>query len=228
MLFVWILRFVSANLYCSPTQCTSCSQMYLYNSTSCINLCPTGYSLDSSQTNCLQTGSLTLFAIDCGSYSKFKSNSIESFSHPLGYSFNNPSRVTPVPIITQGLYFVETSLLESSKVWVPAPDFTVYIQILFRSTAGKIFRVLKGSVDILSIWADNNLIYAKWLVTNSTNQFYKQLSVQIGTTWINLIASSVQKVNSLSLKLNGQVAELPNCEFRNQEDGLKFILGDSS
>ena len=186
---------------------------------------PSGYILDSHKSSCIQSGFLTLFFQDFLYFSKYKASSIGTFSHPLGYAFNHPSRLTPIPILRQGLYFVETSLLESNTSWIPALDFTVSAQVLINSTSGKIFRILKDSLEIFSISVDSNILNIKWLLYNSSSSFEYKVSTKIIPGWMNLYISSLQSTNYLSLKFNQILKsfEIPDCEFRNQFPDLKYI-----
>ena len=215
--------YASANISCANINCTSCNAGYLYNSSSCLNLCPTGFYLVASS-YCNQTASQNLFALIFTEFFDFCATSIGDFSHPLGASFNDSAKLSPIPTNLMGFYFASTSSLKSTKNWIMGPDFTIRLMI-YIITDGIIFTVTNGTANYFTIVADSGSININWLLSSSSDQLVKSDSVPYTSQWLEFIIYSSQQSGLFTININDSTTSFSGYEFRGQENSLNYYIG---
>ena len=107
LLTIWTIY---GNLYCNNKNCTSCSQGYL-TGPQCLSQCPTGYLYNSTLNSCSGKGS-TLYSVLFSTQQNYTNNTIASFITYNLTSFDDPSRINPIPTKERGFYFANTSSLQ--------------------------------------------------------------------------------------------------------------------
>ena len=132
---------ISQGLWCSSSNCSSCTQGFLYLSHKCLATCPTGY--PEINKTCSTPTSLILFSFTSGIPLPFNAASIGPFIHPQGLEFRDQGKKSPIMTKERGLYFSKTSVLISNTSWILAPDFRLHISfrlispgVIFEATSG--------------------------------------------------------------------------------------------
>ena len=116
MLLVALLmvQLALSNLYCFDSTCSPCTSGYLYNTHSCLLMCPTGFTQSSSPNQCTASSSQSVFYVNFWEFGDYEASSIGSFSHPTGLSFSTATQLSPIPTMERGFYFASTSSLKST------------------------------------------------------------------------------------------------------------------
>ena len=116
MIAIFILcgYLAKANLYCTNSSCTSCSAGYYLLQTSCLALCPTGYTSNTSSKSCVASGSAEVFYLTFYNFFQYTASSIGNFQSPNNLPFNNQNKASPIPTSDRGFYFASSSKLYST------------------------------------------------------------------------------------------------------------------
>ena len=222
-----MLGMAEANVACSDSACSSCTSGYLFNSVSCLPMCPTGYT--QSQSNCLATDHLNIFTLNLFDFTLFSEVNIGQFYTPGNIPFSTPTGKTPIPTANMGFYFTPSSSLACEGTgWILSPDFT--ISFLFFSLAdGKIFQVDDGRTFVIGLGMTNGNIELSVLLADSqnqasTNSMYYSPSTS-GWVSVSMIASQGNEVFTVTAL--GSTQSLPGFEFRHQSNFLRYSIGDA-
>ena len=225
--YLIVLLFVlsQANLHCTNIYCKTCTKFYNYRNISCLEYCPTGYKLNG--TYCQPSGDDILFSINFMSYRKFNTNSIEYFSHPNKYNFNNLTKVTPVVTIDRGFYFFSSSFLVSNTSWILAPDFCIGI-FLKVITPGLILQIKDNFNNYfsLSYGASFEIDYLYW---NSTDMFHQKHNFAgYFQNWLMIHFRIVQYQGSIYVSAHEVYSFFHQREFRMDSNQSLVWIGDSN
>ncbi|OMJ94770.1 hypothetical protein SteCoe_1949 [Stentor coeruleus] len=224
-----VLSFIgqSANIYCSDSLCTSCIQGILYNKTSCLSLCPSLYSKSEFSISCIPEGNLNLFDMFFYNFTFFSSFQIGPFYPFHLLSFEDGISDGPIPTKERGFYFSENSALVSDRNYMPAPDFTMRIAFLVKNP-GTVFRVTKKGLDFVKIEAgDTNLQLSCYLTSQTANQTKILTYPSDKNTWEYFTIYFSQGGDEITIGSHKQTSTtFKNFEFRPQDDGIQFIIGD--
>ena len=156
LIIILVFTTAEANINCAGSSCSYCLSGYLYNSTSCLSLCPTGY--PASSTTCISINNPNLFSLNFFQSTSFASSTIGSFSTPYSISFDDQSRLSPIPTKSQGFYFASTSQLAASQSWVLGPDYS--LRIAFLAVAdGTIFQINDGITFVVWLLKLDHLLW---------------------------------------------------------------------
>ena len=160
------------NIWCSDQACTSCLLGYLHPNNLCLSDCPTGETKFENPKKCSSPSVTVLFDLNLNKSIPFNVNSISNFSHPLKLSFNDPRRLTPIGTKSRGLYFENTSYLQSDQNWIPAPHFRLYLvsRVL---KPGTLFMMKSGSRTVFEVSANiTHYLFKILLSVGNTNATY--------------------------------------------------------
>ena len=224
-----IIKLCFSNLYCADSSCSSCTSGYLYNTYSCLPICPTGFTQVSNQ--CTASSSLTVFYVYFWDFGNYGASSIGSFSHPLGSLFSNSNHLSPIPTKDRGFYFATTSSLVSTANWILAPDFTLRFAIKIL-TDGIVFQAVSGSTTYLNIYAASGFMTMAWYLTSNTSPSTTSTNTLQTTlaysTWFLLILTTSQSSGAFTMTIAGTTSTVAGYEFRGQISGMQFYIGASS
>ena len=228
VLILLIAIATSSNLYCADSVCSSCTSGYLYNTYSCLPLCPTGFTQSSNQ--CTASSSLSVFYLNFWDFGNYAATSIGSFNHPSGLSFSDSGQGSPIPTKERGFYFASTSRLKSTANWIFAPDFTLRLAIKIIND-GVVFITRISDTVYTEIAASAGLLAANWYLTsNSSPSTLTTASHSMSFTyssWFLLILSTSQSSGSFTITMNGVSTTTSGFEFRGQITPMKFYIGSS-
>ena len=216
-----------SHINCIDTACTSCSQGYLYNSTSCLSLCPTGFTELNSPNKCISQSSQNLFKLIFTEFLNYSAISIENFSHPSFLPFSSSDRLSPIPILYMGFYFEATSTLISTTSWIMGPDFTVSIMIKI-ITDGVIFHVNNLTSEYFQIISSSNSVSAKWLLQSGEIEEIYTITSGYVSGWNSFIIYSYQSTDIFTIVSNSNFYSYSNVEFRGQKNNLSYQFGGSA
>ena len=225
LLPLFVFLGYSANINCSGANCASCLSGYSYLSTSCLNVCPYGY--QSSSNTCVANSSQSLFYLAFYEFLDYSASSINTFSHPSGLMFKDQGKLSPIPSIDRGFYFVNTSQLVSNSGWVTGPDFTVrfYIRV---TGAGNVFTVVWSGLTYYLISATNTSVTVTLNATTSSSSVLQSSSSSMtSSTWKYVLIYCSQSSGSYSIDNNGVSATHANYEFRQQFLNPIYYIGAS-
>ena len=127
--FVIISRLpvVSSNIWCIADDSSTCTLAYpyctcvswtsdqLFESISCLQTCPTGYS--QGPNGCSKSTGLSLFNINFSTFTTFAASSIGVFEGPNEWLFYQSSEYSPILTTRIGFYFTSISRLKSTVSW---------------------------------------------------------------------------------------------------------------
>ena len=227
MLVIYFLSFIQTqcNVACVDSPCSACISGSLYNSISCLPLCPTGYT--QSDNSCSPTDGLTIFSLDFSEFTSFSSTNIGDFLAPSDLPFSNPASMGPLPTSNQGLYFTSSSCLEAQRPgWVLAPDFT--LSFLYNPTSdGIILQVYDGSILVLSLSVHSGSINLSLILANSLNQNSVQTAGSaVSPGWFSFSLTGSQGNGVFTITALGNSATFNGYEFRYQVDTLSYYIGN--
>ena len=223
-----VLALVEANVGCIDSVCSSCTSGYLYNSVSCLPMCPTGY--NQNQGACTPTSQLNLFTLNFFDFTKYNGVGIGQFLTILNQKFLD-SFLSPIPRVDQGFYFSSSSLLACTESgWLLSPDFT--LSLLFMATGnGIIFEVYDGNTIVLSLSVQSSSLVLKILLSNSLNQATLQTVISAPTAYTEWVSASLivaQGNAQIQVTRLSQTTFIPDYEFRYQSSEFSYYIGDSA
>ena len=146
VLLAMLYSVAGVNYQCNADPCTSCAGgLHLYNSTSCVTTCPTGFTSAVGVCTCTAPCTPNIFSVQFYQHLDFTTNTIPGFTSSLVTYFSDQTRLSPIPTKDRGFYFDVTSSIASTASLVVGPDFSLTL----------VFRVsdctLVGNCLILSI-----------------------------------------------------------------------------
>ena len=114
---VFFTKLVFSNINCIYVGglCTKCNEGYRYNNVSCVPYCPTGSATNNITMACETSEYMTVFSTAFSDYTNYSAKSVGIFNSPNNISFNDTSRLSPIPTYDRGFYFENTSSLISKK-----------------------------------------------------------------------------------------------------------------
>ena len=217
---------LSSNIGCIDDFCSYCTSGYLFQSTSCLPICPTGY-LQSSNV-CSNTSQLNLFNINFFTFTTFAASSIGVFQSPNNTPFSQSNRNSPIPTTSLGFYFVPSSQLISTQNWVLSPEITI-ILIYLPIQTGILFQVNDGPTPVFTIITSPTEITFSWLLSSSTTSTQAQQSynhLYAANGWQFFCLTTMQLDQQLVLySYPTELVTLPG-EFRSSSNSLVYYLGN--
>ena len=227
MIIVLLLSIIckAKNIGCSNSACTSCNSGYLYNSLSCLPLCPTGFTQSSSPKICTNTTNVNLFQLNFWNFYEFAASSIDQFQHPSGLPFQDPNRQSPIPTIDRGFYFADTSSLVSTTNFILAPDFSLRLWINIK-TDGTIFEAIGGGISYINIASISGVIVQTWYFTNITGSYsFPWSTYNVTYAWTSYKFTSTQSSGLITLRCNSMSKTYATLEFRAQISDMIIYIG---
>ena len=226
MFILFITLSLSAgNIYCSDSNCSLCTQGFKYSNVACVLHCPEG-SLK-SDSHC-EIGSQDPFIkLKFAEFLDYTAASISDFQHPLGLSFNNSGKLSPIPTKERGFYFASTSSLVSNRNWIIGPICFLHILVKIDQEGG-IFKVGNSEIEHFYVYFANGHVNIDVLVyKNENEQIYTLRQTAIKGEWITFIFSSNLKLGLTEF----QITNLPIQKLYKGEilptPGLNFTIGGS-
>ena len=228
ILIVFVLSLSEAsNINCADSLCSSCVSGYLYNSTSCLPMCPTGY-LQTSSPNLCTSSSTFIYSLNFAEFLSFTAHSIGNFAHPSGLQFMDPGRYSPIPTNERGFYFVSTSRLVSTVNYIIGPDFTLRLCIRIK-TDGTIFEATSGGISYLKLAGVSGKIVSAWYLTSTTtSSYYSLASYSYSDSWFLVTMLSSQTSGLFTIYTSGYTMTIANFEFRGQVSNLLSYFGGAT
>lgn len=244
VIWIWHLLSVSVvvavNYHCTSSPCTACTGgEFLYNDTSCLVACPTGFGSLGSDCTCPSPCTPNLFSQHFYKYLDFSTNTAGIFTAP-ATSFDDVSQLSPIPTKERGFYFDITSSIYSTSNLILGPDFS--FSLLFRVyNCTLVTDCLVLSVDtptnIFKIEVNSGELIATWLISDSTTA---ATSSKVITTdfefgiWQKVIFGSRQATGSLTItqtfidtfEYATHFETISSKEFRNQVSAT-FTFGSA-
>ncbi|OMJ66136.1 hypothetical protein SteCoe_37130 [Stentor coeruleus] len=220
----------SLNIGCHDDLCSICHfDYYIYNSKSCLTICPTMYELRNN--TCYAQSSTNLLSMPFYYFTSFEKKTYKGFSHPSNESFSHPSQESPFPTKERGFYFNSTSRLVSDIEYVLAPEISLAFFIK-PEDFGTVLEVSNNETTHFKVEVVTNGIQAVLsLVNSSMPEIIKESSITCGfvfKSWGAFSFKSSQLSNNITLiaGCNKKVTIL-NMEFR-QDFNLSMFIGASN
>ena len=225
-LFLCIVLTMASNINCGDSSCTYCLGGYLYNSTSCLPLCPTGYTQNVSPNTCSSSSSQSIFSLDFYSFRQYSSNSIGNFQHPLGLEFQDSARGSPIPTKDRGFYFGSTSRLISTVNCILGPDLTLRFCLLVTAD-GIIFEATSSGISYFKVAAISGNVNAYWYLTSASSSYTQLFYLYTYTAnWACSHFYSSQGSEQISLSMiGGSTTTIVGYEYRGQVSDMVMYFG---
>ena len=216
----------SSNINCADSSCSSCTTGYLYNSLSCLPLCPTGFIQTSSPNTCTASSSQSLFYLNFWEFRQFGVSSIGNFQHPGGLLFDDSQHLTPIPTNERGFYFASTSRLVSTSSYVLGPDLTLRFCIRIKAD-GTIFEASSGGISYFKLAAVSGTVTAYWYLTSTSGSAGHSLSLYAYQTyWATAVFNSAQASGTFTMNMPGySTTTISGFEFRGQYSNMLYYFG---
>ena len=219
-----LLLSTASNINCADSSCSSCTIGYLYNSISCLPLCPSGYTQSSSPNACAAV-TQSLFYLNFWEFREFAVTSIGNFQHPTGLQFQDSAKLSPIPTMERGFYFASTSRLMSNVNYIIGPDFTLRLCIRIKAD-GTIFEATDGTISYFKLAAVSGKVAAYWYLTSTTTSSTSSLtSFTYTSNWVNIVMYSSQSTGLFSMNLASYTSSASGFEFRGQVSDLVCYFG---
>ncbi|OMJ79754.1 hypothetical protein SteCoe_20140 [Stentor coeruleus] len=220
-----------ANLYCSDSYCSYCTQGFLYNSASCLSICPSGYSENLSSYTCEEQSSSIIFKEAFISITKWNTFETTYFMHPEGLNFDDPNKLSPIPTFDRGFYFEHTSRLVSINSFVPSPSFSI-CTIIKMISDGTIVEIKDSTTTYVKIYLENGILTLEILLTESNQQqniftYYFDASNSINY-WEEHSFKIYQSLNYIEIFLSDAQYTIDYKEFRCESTSVYFYIGGST
>ena len=226
--FMIILAYCTgSNINCLDLSCSSCVSGYLYNSLSCLPICPSGYTQSSSPNICTPA-SQSIFYLNFWEFRDFGASSIGGFNHPSLVAFQDVYRGSPIPTNERGFYFVTTSRLISSINYIIGPDFTLRFCIKIKSD-GAIFEAYSQTTSYFKLESLSGTVTANWYLTSlSTSSTFSLPSFSYTNSWVTVVMYSSQSSGLFTMYMNGHQSTVTGFEFRGQVADLLCYFGGAA
>ena len=216
---------IASNINCGDSSCTYCLSGYLYQSASCLPLCPTGYTQNSSPNTCSAAASQNIFYLNFYGFRHFSATSIDNFEHPSGLQFQDALRQSPIPTVDRGFYFASTSRLVSTVNYILGPDLTLSFCI-YIITDGTIFEATSGGISYFKISVVSGTIVAYWYLTSVSSSSIKSLNGYSNSGyWMCISVYSSQSSGQFSMTSGVATSTISGFEFRGQVSDMVMYFG---
>ena len=214
------------NLYCYSSECTNCTLGYNYLSLSCLLYCPWGYALKVDK--CSPVSTLDLFTINFASFRKFNESSINSFSNPENYTFNNLTKVTPLVTIDRGFYFYSSSYLLSATSWVIAPNFC-FTMFLRPVDTGIIFQVKNETTTFFEMRLEKDEIVLEYaFISNGVGDFHQESLAYKQKNWRSVYVRIYHTIDYMATFIGSFWKTYTSREFRMDTQDALFTIGSQN
>ena len=224
MVVIWLIMLYSseANINCVDPGCSSCLAGYLYNSISCLPMCPTSYSPTGNV--CWLSSQLNLFTLYFFEFTTFGVSQIGDFSGPT--AFGNPSQTSGIPTKNQGFYFSGSGSLTSLVSWVLAPDIT--FSFLYMLTGdGSILTVRDGLTTVMGISQITGSLTFSLLLTDQTLsvESSKSINYAVNSGWVSFSIIVAQMSSFVTMTAFNMKYTFNLEEFRHITSTLEYTIG---
>ncbi|CAG9330128.1 unnamed protein product [Blepharisma stoltei] len=164
-------------------QCSSCLENYFYLNGLCLSYCPTGYSQDFINHQCILS---SVTALSLSLQSLIKLNTVSGFTVGSSSSNNYPlwtDSADPIPCINRGYYFTTKSSMSLDSLII-SPFYTISIWAK-PVTQGNLFLKLNGSAEVFKISFTASLGPKITLVLKDLSEISTELSNSYQNSWYN-------------------------------------------
>ncbi|OMJ79755.1 hypothetical protein SteCoe_20141 [Stentor coeruleus] len=220
---------VYANLYCSDSYCSYCTQGFLYNYVSCLPMCPNGYDEDLSLYSCEEQDDTTVFKESFPSTTKWNTFETTYFMHPEGLTFDDPNKLSPIPTFDRGFYFEQTSRLVSINSFVPGPDFRIGLVVKIISD-GTIVEIKDSTKTYAKAYLNNGILTFQILFTDENGQqsIFTYNQIFSGDYWDKHTFEIYQQLDYITIKISDDEFTINYQEFRCESTSVYFYIGGST